>query len=226
MIDRRLICGGLASLALAACAPAVPLNRDASADVGSDESRNQDVGSTVGHFAWGHGLPAKGRFSRLLYNGPSQCLVAAFQQRHVDARWSEDLYFRHRSSAEYRLIPGSDDEIHYTDVISSANVPKIFFNVTRWNEIGGDWESISSFDLVTSELRTEWTKTTPFDQKAQRAWVSSLISISNDATSLVCTVGFEESVASGASIVYYWLCEIRLSDLALTKLSPLPDAFA
>jgi hypothetical protein len=223
MIGRRSICGGLASLTLAACGSAAPRYHDP-ADLGSGKRRADDVGLPVKK--WGQGLPAKGSFCHLLYNEPSQCLVAAFQQRIDDVRWSEDLYYRHRSSAEYLQIPGSNDHIHYSYAISPANVPKVFFNVTRWNEIGGDWESISSFDLVTSKLRTDVTKADFGGQEVQPAWVSSLISVSDDASHLVCTVGFEERLASGAAIVHYWLCDIRLTDFALTRLSPLPDVFA
>jgi hypothetical protein len=77
---------------------------------------------------WGHGLPAKGSFLGLLYNESSQCLIASFQQRLDDKRWSEDLYYRHRSSAEYLQVPGSGDGIHYGHVVSSANIPMIFFS--------------------------------------------------------------------------------------------------
>lgn len=138
-------------------------------------------------------------------------------------QWSQDLYYRHRSSAEYRRIPGSDNQLHYRDVVSSANVPKIFFNVTRWNELGGDWASISSFNLTTAELRTELTGANLRDE---RVWVSSLVSVRDDASSLFCTVGFEEPLGSGGSIVHYWLCDIRLADFSLTKVSSLPETFA
>jgi len=186
--------------------------------------RADEVPFVVPGKGWGHGLPAKGRFCGLLYNEPSQCLVTAFQQRIDAVQSSEDLYYRHRSSAEYRRIPGSNNQIRYSDVVSSANVPKIFFNVTRWNEIGGDWASISSFNLATSELRTELTEANL--RESTGVWVSSLVSARDDASSLFCTVGFEEPLGSGASIVHYWLCEIRLADSALTKLSLLPDTFA
>ena len=38
-------------------------------------------------------------------------LVAAFQQKNDDERWSEDSYHRHKSSADYLRIPGSDEQI-------------------------------------------------------------------------------------------------------------------
>jgi hypothetical protein len=173
-------------------------------------------------FAWGHGLPAKGQFCRLLYNEPAQSLVAAFQQKIDDERWSEDLYYRHKSSADYIRISGSDEQIHYSDVISCASVPKIFFNVTRWNDRGGDWESLASFDLATGELRTEATAAS---FREQRVWVSSLISAKDDASSVFCTIGFEQRLGGGALNVHYWLCELRLVDFALTKIAALPNAF-
>ena len=223
MIDRRLtIFGGLAGLTLAACGSAAPAHRDPLADISSGKPRVIDGPAKM----WGHGLPAKGSFRSLLYNEPSQCLVAAFRHRFDAIQWSEDLYYRHRSSAEYLQIPGSNDQIHYNDVVSSANEPTIFFNVTRWNEIGGDWVSISSFNLTTSELRTELTEANLRDSESERVWVSSLISASDDASRVFCTVGFEKRIASDTSMVHYWLCEIRLTDFALTRLSLLPNTFA
>ena len=190
MIGRRLmIGGGLAGLTLAGCGPAAAPYRDPLADIDGAKLRAEEMPFAVPGKGWGHGLPAKGRFGGLLYNEPSQCLVAAFQQRIDAVQWSEDLYYRHRSSAEYRRIPGSDNQIRYSDAVSSANVPKVFFNVMRWNEIGGDWASISSFNLTTSELRTELTEANLHAPESKSVWVSSLISVRDDASSLFCTVG-------------------------------------
>jgi hypothetical protein len=125
---------------------------------------------------WGHGLPAKGNFIGLLYNEPSQCLIATFQQKLDDERWSEDLYYRHRSSTEYCQVPGSGAKIHYSHVVSSANMPMIFFNVTRWGERGGDWVSLSSFNLMSSELRTQVTEANFREPEFESVGIASLIS--------------------------------------------------
>jgi hypothetical protein len=174
----------------------------------------------------GHGLPANRIFRGLLYNEPSQCLIAAFQQRLDDERWSEDLYYRHKSSAEYRQIPGSSEAIHYSDVVSPANMPLVLFNVTRWNERGGDWVSLSSFNLRTSELRTEVTEASFREPELERVWVSSLISVRDDASAVFCTVAFQQRSIPRGSKVHYWLCEMRLDDLSLTRIASLPDTFA
>ena len=174
---------------------------------------------------WGHGLPAKGNFRGLLYNESSQCLITSFQQRLDDERWSEDLYYRHRSSTEYLQVPGSGGEIHYHHVVSSANMPVIFFNVTRWDERGGYWVSLSSFNLTTSELRTEVTEASFREQEFERVWISSLISARDDASSVFCTVAFEQRLTSGDSNGHYWVCEVRLVDFALTKIALLPNVF-
>ena len=175
---------------------------------------------------WEHGLPAKGNFVGQLYNEPSQCLVASFQEKFDDQQWSEDLYYRHRTSTQYRQVPGSGAGIHYAHVVSSAKLPIILFNVTRWSEHGGDWESLSSFNLTTLELRTEVTRASFCEPEFEGVWVSSLISAREDASSVFCTVAFEKRLISGDLKVDYWLCELRLADFALTKITSLGNIFA
>lgn len=174
---------------------------------------------------WGHGLPDKGNFLGLLFNESSQSLVAAFQQEQSNGKWSEDLYYRHKSVTEYLKIPSPCEAIHYSYVISAAGAPKIFFNVTRWDERGGDWESLSSFNLETAELCAEVGQHSLREPESKRAWVSSLISVNHDATNIVCTIGFEQDIGAGNSTVHYWLCDLRLADFTVTKISLLQNTF-
>jgi hypothetical protein len=183
-----------------------------------------DGASIVGEHRWGHGLPDKGHFRKLLYNEPSECLIAAFQLKLDEQHWSEDLYYRKKSSSEYVQIAGSSEAIHYYPIVSCARAPLIFFDVTKWNEIGGDWESISSFNLDTSELQTVVTKTDIHQPEFERVWVSSLISARDDASSVFCSVAFEKAIANGSK-VSYWLCELRFADFALTRIAELPSTF-
>ena len=119
-----------------------------------------------------------------------------------------------------------NDSRHYNDAVCCAKMPVIFFNVTLWNEQGGDWESISSFNLTTVEMRTEVTGANLHDQDSKRFWVSSLVSVKDDASSIFCTIGFEKQLTSDILKVDYWLCELRFGDFALTKLALLPRTFA
>jgi hypothetical protein len=97
--------------------------------------------------------------------------------------------------------------------------------VTRWSEQRGDWVSLSSFNLATSELRTQVSAANFHEQEFERIWVSSLISARDDASSVFCTVAFEERLISDAAKVHYWLCEVRLADFALIRIALLPKVF-
>jgi len=174
---------------------------------------------------WGQGLPAKGNFVRLVYNEQSQCLVAAFQQKLDENRWTQELYYRHRSSLQYVQVPGSSDQVHYDHVVTAAGAPLIFFNVTRWDARGGDWESLSSFNLVSGELRAEVIAASFHEPEFEKVWISSLLSVRDDASSIFCTVAFEEAFPSGDTKVQYWLCEVRLDNFAVTRIAPLPNSF-
>jgi hypothetical protein len=171
------------------------------------------------------GLPAGGHFVRLVYNEPSQCLVTAFQQKLDENRWTEELYYRHRSSLQYVQVPGSSDQIHYGHVVTAAGAPLIFFNVTRWDAGGGDWESLSSFNLVSAELRAEVTAASFREPEFERVWISSVLSVRDDASSISCTVAFEEARARGNTKVHYWLCDMRLDNFAVTRIALLPNSF-
>ena len=187
-------------------------------------SATADGAAIVGQHRWGHGLPDKGHFLQLLYNEHSGCLVAAFQLKLDQKRWTEDLYYRKTSESEYVQVPGSNETLHYNSVVSCAATPLIFFNVTKWNEMGGDPESISSFNLTTAESRTVVATANIQNPEFERVWVSSIISAKDDASSVFCTVAFEKSATNG-SHVSYWLCELRFDDFALMRIAELPGTF-
>lgn len=175
---------------------------------------------------WGFGLPEHGTFLRLLYNEVSETLIVAFQQEFENKRFTEGLYYRHRLSDTYVPVPGADTEIHYGDPLSCAKAPRIIFNVTRWNDNGGDWESVSSLNLLTHELRREITKADLQEPGFERVWISSLISAREDASAVFCDAAFEQRLPSGNAMVHYRLCELQLTQPKLIEIAPLPQVFA
>jgi hypothetical protein len=174
---------------------------------------------------WGNGLPADGRFRALLYNSSAECLIAAFSRSPEPPTVIEELHYRRISSPEYVKIDGLGDRVSLRFPISSLSSPLIFFNVfsCRPNAGGYDWHSISSFDLVTHQTRRVVEPASiPLFDGGEKAWISSLLSISGDGRSLTVTMG----IAGDLQSIDYWVCSLRLSDLTITKIARLSTPFA
>jgi hypothetical protein len=178
---------------------------------------------------WGIGLPEDGRFRALLYNAFAECLIAAFSRSPEPPTVIEELYYRRISSSEYLKIDGLGDKLSLRFPVSSPSSPLIFSNVfsCRPNAAGYDWQSISSFDLVTHQIRRVFEPASiPRFDGCEKAWISSLLSISGDGLSLTVTMGIPLTESADLQSLNYWVCNLRLSDLAITRIAKLATPFA
>ena len=178
---------------------------------------------------WGHGLPNEGRFLGLLYNGFSEHLIVGFSRTLETRHVIEELYFRHNSSPEYTRITGFGNAMSLRDPLSCLASPCILFRVCRLNPGGGyDWDSVCSFDLITKKKSTLLSADSmPRFDDCTRAWISSLISSNAEGNVLIVIVALQRTEeATGLSRVDHSLCELKVSDLSIRKLTALSSPFA
>ena len=173
------------------------------------------------------GLPSNRSSIRLLYNGPSECFVTSVSRRDglVD-----ELYYRHRHAPKYTRILGSKDDVSIREPVSCSNAPLVMFNVLSSRpDIPGayDWASLSTYDLVSGEVRDVINAATlPEMAGYERGWISGLISADGEGKTAVVSAGFMRPVGGGGGVVDYAVFELDCINIKLSKIADLPSIFA
>lgn len=162
----------------------------------------------------------------LVYNRPSNCLVAQFR-RLVDGHIPVyDLYYRDSSASDFTRISKDHTRRSYSDVISCRGKPYVFFNVWAVNAMGSDWVSICRVSLPDGALTHQLdNRKLKLPDACVRGWVMTLLDANDEGTVLVCKVGFETETGPNSSHVDYSIRDLHLATGEHELLAPLSGAF-
>lgn len=106
--------------------------------------------------------------------------------------------------------------------------PILAFNSVRWTKTerghwGGNWEGVYSFNLSSKELLLRLSeKNLALDEPHIRAWITELISLSEDAESVYVNLAVEKAVQDGG-VVHHFLARVGLNDGKVELLAALKD---
>jgi hypothetical protein len=196
--------------------------------VSLDHARSQ-IGSKppeqVGSPPRSLGIPSGYTSHKLLFNSAAQMLVIELRRNGAMHLLPTRLFFRHKDTEVYEQIGTPSEEISYESPVTCSSLPIVIFNSLKWDKSrrGGNWDGIYRFHLDTRELEVCVSrKDLKLAQPHGRMWVVELISLSEDASTLVVNIGVEKEV-SGGGVVNYFLAAIRLNDQQIELLSPLRD---
>ena len=169
------------------------------------------------------GVVEETRFRQLVYNVPSQTLVARFERQVAKRHIVGSIYVRRRAETEYRKVFGPDEYTSAGDVVVAEAVPVAYFLIwthRRESPGGSDWKALARIDLETLSVSEVITS---FAGEWGGAWISRLDSVSADGTSLICTVGRLKPRAPGNGHGVGYTAEYSLSrlDAASAVLEPI-----
>ena len=165
---------------------------------------------------------------RLLYNPVSEVLIVELRaagQQFLPTR----LFMRRKDTESYEQIGNPARDVSYESPVTCEKQPRVVFNSfkleKRGEGYGGDWAAVYAFNLHTKELTVCTSKDTlAVPERHTRAWISTLVSLSNDGQKLYVNVGIEKSAQSGG-VVGYYLASLDLMDKKLELVCPLKDVF-
>lgn len=181
-----------------------------------------------------NGLPADSSINRLLYNFPSNTLIAEaaepLQGRFTVGR----LYYRRLPSAEYLPVSVEDCLDTQWDAISCASAPAIIYNQLRYRHadgaaehIGADWSSVRRFDLLAGQISVVVSpESLRLPENYIRGWVSHILMPWPDGKGAACTLALERETGAGCSVVDYRVYDLSFEQGLLQELAILPDVFA
>jgi len=170
------------------------------------------------------GLPAGYTSHRLLYNCAAETLILELRRAgamHLPTR----LFVRHKDAAAYERIGNPAEDVSYESPVTCDRHPLVVFNSTKWDKgrTGGDWDGVYSFNLNTRELAPCISlEKLRLAEPHRRLWIVELVSLSEDACTVYGNIGVER-VASGGSVIHYYLARVDLADQEVTLLSRLMD---
>jgi hypothetical protein len=191
-----------------------------------EDSANSPAGGGTRWTPKSPGIPAGYAGPRLLYNPASKTVILELHgagKEFLPAR----LFMRHKDSEAYEQIGNPAEDVSYESPVTCDRQPIVVFNSLKWDRKshGGDWAGVCCFNLNTKELTVCTCKETlAVSEPHTRAWVSSLVFLSDDGQNLYANVGIEKPSRSGKFVNYY-LASLDLSDNSLELVSPLKDVF-
>jgi hypothetical protein len=173
------------------------------------------------------GLPEAATFNVLLYNEPSDVLVAAMTVGDGLAT-REKLFLRDATEDNYHELPYPDDPLlTYRDPVVASNAPMLFFLQWRSSGAGFDWDAVLVYDLLREELATVCDKSSlmpPLD--AVRIWIARLHGVNGVGDSVVCTVATECMKRNGVGTrVKYELAMLDVQHCGLRPVTELSGSY-
>jgi hypothetical protein len=175
-----------------------------------------------GHSPKSPGLLAGYTSHKLLYNWPAETLIlelSASSRFVLPTR----LFVRHKDAAAYEQIGSPADDVSYESPVTCGSHPVVVFNSLKRGKVGADWDGIYSYRLDSKELKLCISpQTLRLSEAHGRLWIAELVSLSEDALTLLVNIGVE-TVVSGGGIMYYYLAKVDLRDQQVSLLSRLLD---
>ena len=182
----------------------------------------------MAHAEWKElGIPDGYGPFRLLYNPPTETVIAELRKLREDTGPHRRIYIRQREAQEYRQVGNPEPDLSCESVVTCSTQPILFFNamrITRHERVfKGNWEAVYSFDLSSYALavcldRSNISLPSPFSD----CWVSDLIGHSEAENALYLTIGLRGDRQQG---IRYSLARVELSTRVVQPISWLRAAF-
>ena len=166
------------------------------------------------------GIPEGYTISRLLYNAAGEVLIAELRGMK-DGELPKRLVMRPTSTAKYEPIGSPDRNVSFESAATCERKPILVFNSkTRQRNpegrlSGANWDGLYVFNVRTGELNLcvsgeNFIKPEPYDE---RAWISEILSLSDDANHAYVKVALGKRLEDGEkqSVRYdYYLARLNL----------------
>jgi len=180
------------------------------------------------------GVSGEDRFVALHYNPPAAALIAQFERKTGVGYPVGSIYVKRPSDEQYWKAFAGDDTTTAVDVATASRAPLLFFQVLVVSKtpkagdpkakagIGMNWSHVGRIDLSTGE-QSVVVDAKRFRERHDGAWVSRLISASEDGKSILCKIAVHKSAPNAR--IGYSVCRLHLETLDFDVLAALSTTF-
>jgi len=179
------------------------------------------------------GIPEGYSVSRLLYNAAGEVLVAELRGLK-DGYFPARLVMRLTGGDRYEPIGSPDRDVSFESAATCEKEPVLVFNSKTWQRnpqgrcSSANWGGLYVFNVRTKDLRLcvsgeNFIKPEPYDE---RAWISEILSLSDDAKHAYVKVALGKHLENGEeqSVRYdYYLARLDLTTRDMTLISQLKN---
>jgi len=179
------------------------------------------------------GIPDGYTVSRLLYNAAAQVIIAELRGLK-DGFLPERLVMRPTSAEKYEPIGCPDRDVSFESAATCEKEPILVFNSKSWQRnpegrrSSANWAGLYVCNVQTRELNLcvseeNLIKPEPYDE---RAWISEVLGLSDDATHVYVKVAFGKHFEDGESqsVRYdYYLARLDLKTRDVDLVSQLKN---
>jgi len=176
------------------------------------------------------GIPEGYEPHRLLYNAQSETII--IELRSISEEFSPNkIYIRTKNSSKYESLNSIRPLDSCESAVTSSGKPVLFYLSYRIKKLengwGGDWLGLYSFNILNhSETEIVSKGSLLLPSPYNRGWVSTIVSASEDASTLVLTVGMtEESNSQRFCKGDHHLASLNLETNQLSLISKLKGTF-
>jgi hypothetical protein len=164
------------------------------------------------------GIPPRFCSKDLLYNPPSDTLIAHLFSQDPSDRQMLRVFARPANQAFYKQIGDWPSDITCMEVITSEGSPLLYFTTFRLGDFDALWQATLPHLVVT---RIATGEELYLQVQHKRAWISKLISTVPNGKDLFCVVAVQ--LESGR--VHYWLSRLTMETRFITLISELMGVF-
>ena len=179
------------------------------------------------------GIPDGYTISRLLYTAAAEVIIAELRAMN-DGYLPQRLVMRPTSSDKYEPIGNPGPDVSFESAATCEKEPILAFNSKTWQRnpegrlSGANWDGLYVFNVRTRELNfrvsgENFIKPEPYDE---RAWISEILSLSDDANHAYVKVALGKRLEDGEkqSVRYdYYLAWLDLKTRGLKLISQLKN---
>jgi hypothetical protein len=179
------------------------------------------------------GIPDGYRISRLFYNAAAAVIIAELRGMN-DGYLAGRLVMRHTSAEKYEPIGSPAPDVAFESAATCEKEPVLLFNAMTWQRdsegrrSNANWDGLYVFNTRTKELdlrasHENFIKPKPYDE---RAWITDIVGLSDDANHAYVKVGlgkhFEDGKKRGIRYDYF-LARLNLKTRELELVSQLKN---
>jgi hypothetical protein len=175
-----------------------------------------------GHSPKSPGLLAGYTSHRLLYNWRAETLILELRASSRIVLPTR-LFVRRKGAEAYEQVGSPAEDVSYESPVTCGSHPVVVFNSLKRGKVGADWDGTYSYHLDSKELKLCISpQTLRLSEAHGRLWIAELISLSEDALTLLVNIGVER-VVSGGGVMHYYLAKVELRDQQVSLLARLLD---
>jgi hypothetical protein len=176
------------------------------------------------------GIPKGYGFAQLLFNPPTEILIAELCHGHAREFLPNRLFWRRKNEEGYKPLGEAKTNCSQESAVTAASKPVLFFNsleiIQENSGRSGNWDALYTVDLETMTIasaasRRDLRLPAPYTD----GWITDLLHSSDDGETLYLAIGMCELNGTTRQNIAYYLAQFEIASKNLRTISRLRGSF-